>query len=174
MAHKDAIPAAGDGGDRQANSVGNGKQPANTPNNPDKQRPDRRVVAEPLIALLAERFPNAFVVYGPRRKPLKVGIYKDLLAALDGAVTPAELSIALAFYVGNVGYLRSMRVGAWRVDLDGKPMAAVTPEDQKHATARLVGRRLRTPPAPPPAPTKRLSLEDLRAAGARRRQGNTP
>jgi hypothetical protein len=48
-----------------------------------------------VIAVLAEMFPKCFSVYEGRRRPLKIGIHRDIGAALDGAVTPAELHRAL-------------------------------------------------------------------------------
>jgi len=49
------------------------------------------------IALLAETFPQCFSVYEGRR-PLKLKIHLDIQAALDGAITPAELHKALGAY----------------------------------------------------------------------------
>jgi hypothetical protein len=48
------------------------------------------------IALLAEIFPQAFFIYGARRKPLKLGIRDEIVARLDGAVEPPELALALS------------------------------------------------------------------------------
>jgi ProP effector len=89
------------------------------------------------IALLAERFPKTFFVFERRRKPLKLKIHLDLQTALDGAVTPDELSRALHFYCGNVGYLRAMLCGAWRVDLSGNPPGAVSAAEEAHAREKL-------------------------------------
>ena len=47
------------------------------------------------IALLAETFPECFSVYEGRPRPLKIGIHLDILAAVNGALTPLELSKAL-------------------------------------------------------------------------------
>ena len=46
-----------------------------------------------IIELLCERFPQTFNRGGPQ--PLKVGIYDDALAALDGAAAPRDLKSAL-------------------------------------------------------------------------------
>jgi sRNA-binding protein len=37
-----------------------------------------------VIALLAETFPRCFSVYEGRRRPLKIGIHRDILAVVDG------------------------------------------------------------------------------------------
>src|SRR5262249_54076093 len=131
----------------------------------------RRAEADALIVRLAERFPNTFVLYQHRRQPIKIGIHSDLIAALDDAVSPAELSTALAIYTGATGYLLAMRTGAERLDLEGKPAGVVTRDEQQFTRERLANRSKRPPPAPPPSPApQRLSLRDLKAASVRRRQ----
>lgn len=94
-----------------------------TPSQPSSQsRRQRRVAdATAAIALLAEIFPQAFFIYGARRKPLKLGIRDEIVARLDGAVEPPELALALCLYCRSIGYLRAMRPGAARIDLDGNP-----------------------------------------------------
>jgi sRNA-binding protein len=79
-----------------------------------------------VIELLAETFPRCFVVHEARRRPLKIGIHQDILAALDGAVTARELSLALSIYCGNKVYKRRLRPGAVRIGLDGEPAGIVT------------------------------------------------
>jgi ProP effector len=104
-----------------------------------------------VIALLAERWPACFSVYQGDRKPLKVGIHLEIIAALDGAVTPAKLSRALRRYTSNRSYRARLIAGAQRVGLEGEPSGTVTAEQA----------------ALPP----RLSLADLRAAARARREG---
>ena len=94
-------------------------------------RPDLTV--EAVIHLLAEMWPKAFAVHEARRKPLKVGIHTEIMEALAEAITAAELSKALGCYTHNVGYLRSMKAGAERIGLDGKPAGAVDREQAWHA-----------------------------------------
>ena len=48
-----------------------------------------------IIALLAERWPQCFMLAEDRRLPLKVSIFHDLKAALGGKVSPDQLSRAL-------------------------------------------------------------------------------
>jgi len=132
-----------------------------------------------VIALLAETFPKCFSVYQPRRRPLKIGIHKDILAAVDGALTPLELGRGLGAYCSNQAYLEHTRTGAWRLDLDGKPAGVVTADEEAHAKATLAGIRAkkdaRTAAAKAaaqlasPQPAKRLSLADLKAAALARK-----
>src|SRR5262249_4418991 len=89
------------------------------------------------ISLLAELYPKCFSVYEGRRRPLKLGIHLDIQAALDGAITPAELHRALGFYCSNPAYLAQTRKGAWRVDLNGEPAGAVTDDEEAHARETL-------------------------------------
>ena len=91
----------------------------------------RRQAVAATIALLAERFPQAFVQYGAKRRPLKVGVHRDVVAALNGAIAPIELARALGVYCGNSGYLHNTRAGTPRIGLDGQPAGAVTAENQK-------------------------------------------
>ena len=88
----------------------------------------RRADVEAVIALLAERWPETFSLYEKRRRPLKIGIRGDVIAALAGALTEDEVRHALRFYCGNEFYLRACLCGAWRVGLDGKPAGTVTRE----------------------------------------------
>jgi ProP effector len=129
---------------------------------------DRAEIAA-VITLLAEWFPKTFFVYQRRRKPLKLRIDLDLQAALDGAITPAELHRALQVYCGNEGYLRNTLKGAWRVDLAGNPVGAVIADEESNAKQKLVAmeaKRARRKQAM--AGPKRLSPANLKAAARAR------
>jgi sRNA-binding protein len=131
--------------------------------------------AEAVIELLAERFPRCFAIYERRRKPLKLKIHLDILAALDGAITPIELGIALRFYTQNVGYLRAMLCGRWRHDLNGNPVGTVTCEEEKAAKAIIALRMAKAASAKAAAELKlqpkRDGLAQLRDAARRRKAG---
>jgi ProP effector len=88
-----------------------------------------------VIELLCDRFPQACNRGGPQ--PLKVGIYDDALAALDGAAAPRDLKSALRAYTSNARYLRALSAGACRVGLDAKPAGTVTPKAEAVAKKRL-------------------------------------
>jgi ProP effector len=130
-----------------------------------------------VLELLAETWPAAFSIYEDRRRPLKIGIHHEILAALGGAITAIELRAALGCYVANPVYRARLIAGAARIGLDGQPAGLVTPEQIPPPAP--------TPPAPPsppspsppssppspsPSPPRRISLADLRAAAARRRE----
>ena len=125
-----------------------------------------------VLELLAETWPATFSIYENRRRPLKIGIHHEILAALDGAVSAAELSLALRYYVSNKVYKSRLAVGAARIGLDGNPAGVVTPEEIP-APVPSPSPPSPAPPSAPPAPSRRLSLADLRAAAARRREQKT-
>src|SRR6516164_8596469 len=111
----------------------------------------RRARTAAIIELLCDRFPQTFNRNGPR--PLKVGVYADVLAALGDAVQPRDLQSALRAYTSNARYLRALSAGACRVGLDGGPAGTVTPEDEAVARRRLaesVKHEAREATEPPP------------------------
>jgi sRNA-binding protein len=69
------------------------------------------------IARLAQRYPACFYAARQRRRPLKIGIRRDL-AALDLGIGRRELDSALAWYVNGIGYLRTcaLQVGTQLTD----------------------------------------------------------
>jgi ProP effector len=138
--------------------------------------------AHDTIVALAELFPACFSVFQGRRKPLKVGIYDDVIAALGGAITDKEARLALAIYCGNHGYLRACaKAGTPRIDLAGNAVGAVDADAAKHARHRLgqqkaqhERRREAQVKAKAEAEAKarnagRIGLADLRAAAEKRR-----
>jgi ProP effector len=128
-----------------------------------------------IIARLAQQFPLAFAVPGRLRKPLKIGIHADILAATGGAITADELSAALQVYAVHIKYLKACcRVGAPRIGLDGLPAGEVTFAQVAHASRALARaeskRQAPTPPPKAPSPRQGASLAALRAAGKARRR----
>lgn len=89
------------------------------------------------IEFMASTWPSCFRVKPSERVPLKVGIGKDLVAASAGAITDEEIGVAMRVYVGNKRYLKALREGAVRVDLDGNPAGIVTPSEATHARHRI-------------------------------------
>lgn len=130
---------------------------------------------------LKEWFPAAF----GRPRPLKVGIHDDLLARAP-AISPLELSRALGFYCRTARYLKVLRDGGPRIDLDGNESGpAVTPEQAAGAKAAIDRMKAKKAPAaavktpieiaaspPPPTPpptTPTLPDPDEQARLARER-----
>lgn len=79
-----------------------------------------------------ERYPKAF--FKGHTKPLKVGIHQDLA---EREAWPNKLiRRALANYVNLPRYIKAVRVGTERVDLDGKPAGKVDKEAAQHASEK--------------------------------------
>jgi ProP effector len=79
-----------------------------------------------------ERYPKAF--FKGHTKPLKVGIHQDLAEREEW---PNKLiRRALANYVNLPRYIKAVRVGAERVDLDGQPAGKVDKEAAQHASEK--------------------------------------
>ena len=98
-----------------------------------------------VIGLLAEKWPCCFSIPESRRRPLKLGIREDVLAALDGTIPAAKVSAALRWYVSSPEYQRRLVQGAWRVDLNGRPAGTVSQEDEAHARALLFAMQPKPP-----------------------------
>ena len=86
-----------------------------------------------VIAMLIERFPQAFSLDERQKKPLKVGIFRDLMLALDGSVNEFALSTALAAYCSTLGYLKRCREGRKRINLAGEWVGEVSAAEAKFA-----------------------------------------
>ena len=100
-----------------------------------KRRIHQRI-ARQIRPILEERFPLAFVGKGQDKKPLRLGIHRDLAAAcLD--IPKAHLRIALSDYVNGPRYARCMVEGTPRVALDGSLDGVVTKEHAARARAAL-------------------------------------
>lgn len=73
-------------------------------------------------AAVVHQFPNCFVPKGAPKRPLKIGIGKDLLAAGRNAFPGLSVRLIKAFladYCGGANYHKAMTKGAIRVDLNG-------------------------------------------------------
>lgn len=100
--------------------------------------PEKLTKSKDVIAYLTEQFPECFSIKGDA-KPLKIGIFEDLAKRLenDDKVSKTRLRTALRHYTNSWRYLYSVKAGVQRVDLDGKPVEAVTEEHQQHAQETL-------------------------------------
>jgi ProP effector len=94
--------------------------------------------ARPIISLLCEKFPAAFVLYERRRRPLALGIHKEIAAAMP-TLTAEQIHAAMRSYVGNIAYCRACREGAVRINLLGHEAGAVTAAEADNSAARIAG-----------------------------------
>ncbi|MBU2871649.1 RNA chaperone ProQ [Colwellia sp. E2M01] len=98
----------------------------------------KRTSTKDIIAYLTEKFPECFSIKGPV-KPLKIGIFQDLAEKLsdDETVSKTRLRQALRHYTSSWRYLKVIKVGAYRVDIDGKEVAEIDEEQATYASKTL-------------------------------------
>ncbi|MCK8045522.1 MULTISPECIES: RNA chaperone ProQ [Shewanella] len=91
-----------------------------------------------ILAYLYETFPLCFIAEG-ETKPLKIGLFQDLAERLadDSKVSKTQLRIALRRYTSSWRYLKCVKAGAQRIDLDGNDCGELEQEHVDHAAATL-------------------------------------
>ncbi|MCF1427216.1 MAG: RNA chaperone ProQ [Shewanella sp.] len=91
-----------------------------------------------ILAYLYETFPLCFVAEG-ETKPLKIGLFQDLAERLadDSKVSKTQLRVALRRYTSSWRYLKCIKAGAQRVDLDGNPCGELEAQHIEHAQVTL-------------------------------------
>ena len=85
------------------------------------------------IVQLAELYPNCFRQPG---QPLKIGIRNDVIAR-HPELQPGLIASALRTYTRSVGYLKTLKAGAVRIDLEGNPVGTVTAADEADAERKI-------------------------------------
>jgi ProP effector len=98
----------------------------------------KRISTKDIITYLTEKFPECFSVKG-QVKPLKVGIFQDLSEKLndDETVSKTRLRQALRHYTSSWRYLKAIKVGTFRVDVDGKDVAKIDEDQANYASKTL-------------------------------------
>lgn len=103
-----------------------------------------------VIEWLVEHFPSAFFSKPKQIKPLKIGLYDDLIDFYERLESPPFskklLREALNYYSGSPAYLNSQKSGAARVDLYGNEIDEVTEEQAKYAHQRYQQRYNKSQP----------------------------
>src|SRR5690348_4301341 len=86
-----------------------------------------------VIDWLADHFPRAFFKKANQVRPLKVGVYDDIVDFYERLDTPPFskklLRESLNYYSSSPAYLNAQKVGVARVDLYGNEVDLVN-EDQ--------------------------------------------
>ena len=98
----------------------------------------KRTSTKDIIAYLTEKFPECFSIKGAV-KPLKIGIFQDLAEKLndDETVSKTRLRQALRHYTSSWRYLKVIKVGTFRVDIEGKDAAEIDEEQAAYAAKTL-------------------------------------
>ncbi len=122
------------GGRGRGNRAG-GNAPA-----PGADAPQRRAPrpVPPALEQLAALYPQLF---GAVFRPLKRGIFQDLMAAHPEAFEKDALKQALAIHTRSTRYLQAVAAGQQRHDLQGQPVEAMAPEHVHHALVEVYKRR---------------------------------
>ena len=92
------------------------------------------------IDWLVENFPAAFFKQGKYIKPLKIGIFDDIIDFYERLDSPPfskkALREALNYYSASPAYLLNQKANTARVDLFGNEVDVVTEEQAKYAFQR--------------------------------------
>lgn len=99
----------------------------------------KRIRVENLATrhILCAAFPNAFSPKGSAKRPLKIGIFQDIRAK-GHEIAYQKLRRALRDYCSGPLYLKAMKPGEPRIDLDGYTAGFVSEEHAAHAVKQLV------------------------------------
>lgn len=92
----------------------------------------------PALEQLAALYPQLF---GATFRPLKRGIFQDLVAAHPDAFEKDALKQALAIHTRSTRYLQAVASGQPRHDLQGQAVEAMAPEHVHHALVEVYKRR---------------------------------
>lgn len=93
-----------------------------------------------IIDWLIEHFPQAFFKKSSQVKPLKIGIFDDIIDFYERLDTPPfskkSLREALSYYSASSAYLNSQKTDVARVDIYGNEVDIVTADQAKYAYQR--------------------------------------
>ncbi|TLU68061.1 RNA chaperone ProQ [Thalassotalea litorea] len=98
----------------------------------------KKISSKEIIQHLAEKFPACFTSQGTV-KPLKVGIFQELAEALqeDEKVSKTQLRQALRHYTSSWRYLKAIKKGSQRVNLQGEAVAEIDEAQAEFAANAL-------------------------------------
>lgn len=93
-----------------------------------------------IIDWLIEHFPNAFFKKSNQIKPLKIGIFDDIIDFYERLDTPPfskkSLREALSYYSASPAYLNCQKAEVARIDIYGNEVDVVTADQAKYAYQR--------------------------------------
>jgi ProP effector len=103
-----------------------------------KRGASRTADIQPVLEQLAGFYPHLF---GAVFRPLKRGIFQDLLDAHPEVLQRETLKDALAFHTRSTRYLTAVASGQQRHDLQGNAVEPMAPEHVHHALLEVFRRR---------------------------------
>lgn len=93
-----------------------------------------------IILWLTEHFQAAFFLRAKEVKPLKIGIYEDVMDFYERLNSPPfskkQIRDSLHYYSSSPAYLLAQKPNAARIDLFGNEVDIVTEEQAKYAHER--------------------------------------
>ena len=92
----------------------------------------------PALEQLAALYPHLF---GAVFRPLKRGIFQDILATHPELFEREALKVALGLHTRSTRYLQSVAAGDKRHDLQGQPVEDMAPEHVHHALLEVYRRK---------------------------------
>lgn len=105
-----------------------------------QQKNSSKLARLTALRWLAETFPHAFD-NSVQISPLKIGIMEDVLKHADKAVkagiSKSKLREAVVVFTRRIDYLTTLKAREMRIDLEGKPDAAVTEDEAEKAAAKI-------------------------------------
>jgi hypothetical protein len=112
--------------------------PACEPPDPERQRRHEEFMAavKRVEAVLRQRWPEVFSV--PRR-PLKIGIHRDVLALAGDEVSPDELNQFFRWWVRRFDYADAVAHSEARIDLSGESVGVPSEREIRDAAVRVYG-----------------------------------
>jgi len=111
---------------------------AGEPSSPSSPAATRARPVQSVLEKLFELYPQLF---GAEFRPLKLGIFQELLAAHPEQFQRESLKAALGFHTRSTRYLQSVAAGHKRHDLQGNPGEEVAPEHVYLTLLELFRRR---------------------------------
>ena len=108
-----------------------------------------------VIEWLIEHFPNAFFKKGTQIKPLKIGVFDDIIDFYERLESPPfskkSLREGLSYYSASPAYLNCQKANAPRIDVYGNEVDMVTPDQAKYAHLRYQERYVKKNPSEKPS-----------------------
>lgn len=97
----------------------------------------RRARSQACISILTENWP---LLFNSDYRPMKLGVFRDILADISARNLPyaiPQIQHAMYLWVARVSYLRSVRDGEERFDLNGQPAGGIDDKHREHAITQL-------------------------------------